>query len=84
VLLTIFTVAMIVFTPIKYYIPGVGYGDVKQVKEFKKLKIRTDSIEKALTKKQRYYDDLQKVLQGKIVPLDTGQLALPKVENEIE
>ena len=31
VLLTVFTVALIVFTPIKYYLPGVGYGDAKQV-----------------------------------------------------
>jgi hypothetical protein len=84
VLFTIFTVAIIVFTPIKYYIPGVGYGDVKQVKEYKQLKIRTDSIEKALVRKQRYFDDLQKVLQGNFAVLDTGSLALPKVENELE
>lgn len=84
VLFTIFTVAIIVFTPIKYYIPGVGYGDVKQVKEFKHLKIRTDSIEKALARKQRYMDDLQKVLQGNVAVLDTGSLALPKVDNELE
>lgn len=84
VLFTIFTVAIIVFTPIKYYIPGVGYGDVKQVKEFKNLKIRTDSIEKALARKQRYMDDLQKVLQGNVAVLDTGSLALPKVDNELE
>ncbi len=84
VLFTIFTVAIIVFTPIKYYIPGVGYGDVKQVKEFKHLKIRADSIEKAMARKQRYYDDLQKVLQGNVAVRDTVSLSLPKVDNELE
>ena len=37
VLLTILTVALIVFTPIKYYLPGVGYGDAKQVKELEQV-----------------------------------------------
>ncbi len=48
VLLTVLTVALIVFTPIKYYLPGVGYGDARQVKEFRQLKMRTDSMENAL------------------------------------
>src|SRR5271163_3546008 len=66
VLLTILTVALIVFTPIKYYLPGVGYGDVKQIKEYKQLKIRTDSMENALQDKQQYLDNLKKVLQGNV------------------
>ncbi len=81
VLLTIFIVALIVFTPIKYYLPGVGYGDAKQVREFKMLKIRTDSIEKALKYNQKYMDDLQKVLEGKIPKLDTNSLNIPKEDN---
>lgn len=81
VLLTFFTVALIVFTPIKYYLPGVGYGDAKQVREYRNLKIRTDSMENALIYKQQYLDDLKKVLQGNIVKLDTNKLDMPKVEN---
>ncbi len=84
VLLTIFTVALIVFTPIKYYLPGVGYGDARQVKEYKMLKIKTDSIEQALKYNQKYLDNVQKVLQGKITKLDTTSLDLPKDENETE
>jgi hypothetical protein len=38
VLFTILTVALIVFTPIKYYLPGVGYGDARQVREYRQLK----------------------------------------------
>lgn len=84
VLFTIFTVAIILFTPIKYYLPGVGYGDVKQVKAYKSLKIKTDSMEVALKNNQQYLDGLKKVLQGSVVKMDTTLLALPKVENEQE
>ncbi|MES2431855.1 MAG: hypothetical protein V4556_13055 [Bacteroidota bacterium] len=80
VLLTVMTVALIVFTPIKYYLPGVGYGDAKQVKEYKQLKIRTDSVESMLKFQQQYLDDLHKVLEGKVPKLDTNKLELPKEE----
>jgi hypothetical protein len=81
VLLVGLTVALIVFTPLKYYLPGVGYGNSKQVKEYRVLKVRTDSIEQALEYKQQYFNDLQKVLQGSVPKLDTNKLDLPKVEN---
>jgi hypothetical protein len=74
-------VALLVFTPLKYYLPGTGYGNAKQIKEYKMLKIRTDSMEQALDYKQKYLDDLRKVLEGKIPALDTNKLQLPKVEN---
>ena len=81
VLLTVLTVALIVFTPIKYYLPGVGYGDARQVKEFRQLKIRTDSIENALKYKEQYFDNVKKVLEGKMPVLDTMKLDLPKLDN---
>ncbi|MFN8244007.1 MAG: hypothetical protein U0X40_08135 [Ferruginibacter sp.] len=84
VLLVGLTVALIVFTPLKYYLPGVGYGNARQIKEFKLLKIRTDSIEDALNKKQRYLNDLQKVLQGNLPKLDTNKLDLPKADDNTE
>lgn len=78
VLLTILTVALIVFTPIKYYLPGVGYGDARQLRALKELKIRTDSMENAMRFKQLYLEDLKKVLEGKVTSLDTIRLDLPK------
>ena len=78
------TIALIVFTPLKYYLPGVGYGNAKQIREYKALKIRTDSMENALKYKQQYFDNLQKVLQGTVPKLDTNKLLLPKVENTVE
>jgi hypothetical protein len=80
VLLVGLTLALIVFTPLKYYLPGVGYGNAKQIKEYRMLKLRTDSIEKSLLYKQKYIDDLQKILKGTVVKIDTNKLELPKVE----
>lgn len=77
-------IALLVFTPLKYYLPGTGYGNVKQMREYKVLKIRTDSMEQALQYKQKYYDDLHKVLQGNLPMPDTNKLQLPKVENIVE
>jgi hypothetical protein len=75
------TIALIVFTPLKYYLPGVGYGNAKQIREYKLLKIRTDSMEDAMKYKQHYYDDLKKLLQGNLPKPDTAVLVLPKVDN---
>jgi hypothetical protein len=81
VLLVGLTASLIIFTPLKYYLPGVGYGSVKQVKEYRSLKIRTDSMEQALRYHQQYFDNIQKVLQGTLPKLDTTALALPRLEN---
>ncbi len=80
VLLTGLTVALIVFTPLKYYLPGMGFGDAKQIKEFRALKFRTDSLENDLKLKDKYLKDLQKVLEGDVPKLDTNKLTMPKVE----
>jgi len=81
VVLVVLTSSLIIFTPLKYYLPGVGYGNAKQMKAFRNLKIRTDSIETALLQEHRYYEDIGKALKGQVVKLDTSQLKLPKLEN---
>lgn len=75
------TAALIVFTPLKYYLPGTGMGNAKQIKEYRQLKIRTDSMEQALKYQDNYLKNIQKVLQGKITPRDTNKIILPKMEN---
>ena len=80
ILMIALTTSLIIFTPLKYYLPGVGYGSVKQVKEYRTLKIRTDSMEQALKYQKQYFDNLQKVLQGNVPRLDTTTLAIPKLE----
>lgn len=77
-------IALLVFTPLKYYLPGTGYGNAKQIREYQMLKIRTDSMEQALKYKDKYYEDLHKVLEGKLPVLDTNKLQLPKTENIVE
>jgi hypothetical protein len=75
------TASLIIFTPLKYYLPGVGYGNAKQIKEFRRLKIRTDSIENAVFQQQQYFNNIDSVLQGKVLFKDTNKLKLPKLED---
>lgn len=73
-------IALLVFTPLKYYLPGTGYGNIKQRRQFEALTYKTDSLEKELRFKEKYYNDLHKVLKGDLPVLDTNKLELPKVE----
>lgn len=72
------TVALIIFTPLKLYIPG--YGDAQKAKEYEMLKVKADSIERTLIKKQEYIDNVEKVLKGNVIPLDTSTLKLKNIE----
>ena len=79
VLLTGLTVALIVFTPLKLYIPG--YGDLNNTKELRELKIRTDSLEQEMRYRDQYFEGLRNVLQGSsTVKMDTTVLKIPKAE----
>jgi hypothetical protein len=76
VLLTGLTVALIVFTPLRMYIPG--YGDVNTMRELRELKMRTDSLQQVMDYKDKYLDNVKSVLQGNItVKLDTTTLNVP-------
>src|SRR5918997_6247752 len=46
------TVALVVFTPLKYYIPG--YGSAKISREYRQLKHLTDSLEKQIGYQTQY------------------------------
>src|SRR3954469_4478075 len=79
VVLTGLTVALIVFTPLKLYIPG--YGDVNNTRDLRELKMRTDSLEQAVRYKDQYLQGIRSVLQGNTtVKLDTNTLSIPKTE----
>lgn len=80
VLLTGLTVALIVFTPLRLYIPG--YGDMNATKELRDLKIRTDSLEQAMINKDRYLESVKGVLLGNgDIKIDTTALDIPKPVN---
>jgi hypothetical protein len=79
VLVTGLTVALIVFTPLRMYIPG--YGDVNATRELRELKIRTDSLQQVMHQREQYFDNVKSVLQGDVtVKLDTTALNIPRPE----
>jgi len=79
VLLVGLTVALIVFTPVKYYIPG--YGSAKVDREYRQLKYAYDSLDKATARQAQYIDALHKVFTGDVpMKLDTTVIQLPKEE----
>lgn len=76
------TIALISFTNLRFLIPG--YGKQSSLQELRQLKMRTDSLEKAMGQQQLYLQNLQNVLQGTTpttLPLDTSLLKnLPPTE----
>jgi hypothetical protein len=79
VLLTGLTVALIVFTPLRMYIPG--YGDVNATTELRELKLKVDSLEEVMNDEDRYLKSVKDVLQGNVtVNLDTTLLNIPPAE----
>ena len=71
------TIALIAFTPLKYYIPGYGTKESRSALEL--LKIRTDSLEQAVHFKEQYIEGIKKVLsEGNPQQLDTIPLELPE------
>ena len=79
VLLTGLTVALIVFTPLRYYIPG--YGSANAGREYRQLKYRTDSLEKQMKFQAQYIDNLKNLASGNTeMVLDTTQLVVPETD----
>src|SRR5215218_4774983 len=79
VLLVGLTVALIVFTPLKYYIPG--YNDLKAGREYREMKYDVDNMARQMEKMEQFNEGLKKgPLQGLKNDLDTNLLQVPKTE----
>jgi hypothetical protein len=79
VILVSLTVALIVFTPLKQYLPG--YSRQSAHKELQMLKLKTDSLEQAMQYKEQYLLNLKKVLTGDVQQqYDTAVLKVRKQE----
>lgn len=79
VLLVGLTIALIAFSPLKYYIPGYGTRESRTALQV--LKMRTDSLEQAIRYKEQYLDGVRKVLSGNTPSnLDTIPLSIPKTD----
>ena len=61
VLLVGLTVALIVFTPLKYYIPGAS-TDYKTATELRQLKYKVDETGRQMKMLEQYIESLKKVL----------------------
>jgi hypothetical protein len=70
------TAALLVLTPLKFYIPG--YGKKESKTELQLLKMRTDSLQQALEYKVQYLDGLKKVLGADDTQPDTTTLKVSK------
>jgi hypothetical protein len=78
VLLVGLTIALFVYTPLKYYIPGLD--KTQSTAELQVLKIRTDSLQQAIQFREQYLIDLQKTLSGNTPTVrDTMILKVPKL-----
>lgn len=77
------TVALIVFTPLKYYIPG--YGSQAERREMMNMKVRVDSLEQQLRYRDAYWDNVKKVLTGDLpTTKDTTNLEVPNLEKSTD
>ncbi len=77
------TIALISFSPLKYYIPGYGIKESRTALQI--LKIKTDSLEQSIRYKEQYLESIKLVLNGKdLVPRDTVMLEQSKtaISNE--
>lgn len=54
---------MVIFTPIKKYIPG--YGDVRSQREYLELDRQIQNLEKTITARDTYIESIQRILEGK-------------------
>jgi hypothetical protein len=73
------TVALIVFTPLKYYIPG--YNSLSAGREYRQLKYKVDEMAQKISDLEKYNTGLKKALSdNRTVILDTTLLTVPKTE----
>ncbi|MEO1436679.1 MAG: hypothetical protein AAFV80_14160, partial [Bacteroidota bacterium] len=62
VVVILFVVSVIAFTPLKRLIPG--YGDVNMRAHIVELSLRTDSLEQVLYDRNFYIENIRRVLVG--------------------
>jgi hypothetical protein len=81
VLLVGLTVALIVFTPLKYYIPGAN-TDYKSATELRQVKYQADDAMKEIRLLEQYNEGLRKgpLAGDKNIVLDTTRINVPKQE----
>lgn len=74
VFFTAIIIMLIVFTPVREFIPG--YTDSSVKRDVSKLVFQTDSLEKALYEKDAYYKNILNILNDRVEDRDTMALDL--------
>ena len=64
VVLIMLTASAIIYTPLKYFIPG--FGDYNYRSQIVALTFKTDSLENALEQRSLWLDDISNVVNGKV------------------
>ncbi|MFT4153516.1 hypothetical protein [Parafilimonas sp.] len=70
-------VALLVFTPLRYYLPGAS-ADTDTRRALQTLKMRTDSLEQVLRYNETYFKGIKQALGEEGVPKDTTPIDVPK------
>ncbi len=68
IVLIFLTSILIAFTPLREYIPG--YTNVGLTKNLYTLRLKTDSIERDLARKERYLQNIRDIINGKDLTTD--------------
>lgn len=79
-ILMFFTAALIIFTPLREYIPGYASSDLRA--ESVELATKIDSLEQVVVYNNAYINSIQKVLIGDIEYAKVNIDSIIKVENE--
>lgn len=81
VMVAIVTVSIVIFTPVKYYVPGYAGG--KNRTEIIKLKRNVDSLSDLVAAQEKYQENLRQIVTGEIKQQrDTTMLDLKKTKQE--
>lgn len=93
VLVAIIVGALIVFTPLRTYVPG--YGDVTKQEELMRLNKELDELQKIVNAQQTYNDNIRRILVGEVlenaeenmsvaeIPMDSVAEIDPIIEDEM-
>lgn len=71
-------ISMVIFTPLKEYIPGYTDNSVRESALYAALK--ADSLEEELAIKNQYVNNIMRVLKDEI-PIDSADFSIPVTEN---
>ena len=74
-------VMLIVFTPLREYIPG--YTDTQTKHKVERLVFQTDSLEKALSDKEAYYKNILNIMNDRVDVRDTAIVPIDQKKSDI-